>query len=106
MRTLTATSIILVCATFAISLCADPSNYVDRAAVEGLADKLSRRLLEFVCDQLRAGPLSSGQPCNTKGLKQLFESLNIQGAHEYTPEDFLVQQILPEVQAVLNPVRR
>jgi hypothetical protein len=95
-----------VCATLAVAFSADPSKYVDRAAVEGLADKLSLRLHEFVCDQLRAGPLSSGRPCDTQGLKQLFESLNIQGEHDYTPEDFLKQQILPEVQAVLNPVKR
>ena len=98
-----------MCATLAVTFSADPSKYVDRAAVKGLADKLyllSLRLHEFVCDQLRAGPLSSGRPCDTQGLKQLFESLNIQGEHDFTPEAFLKQQILPEVQAVLNPVKR
>ena len=73
MRTPTIRSIVLVCASFAVSFSADPSKYVDRAAVEGLANKLSLRLHEFVCDQLRSGPLSSGRPCNTPGLKQLFD---------------------------------
>jgi hypothetical protein len=102
----TPTTAVLVCATFAVSFSADPSKYVDRIAVEGLANKLSLRLHEFVCDQLRAGPLSSGRQCNTQGLKQLFESLNIEGAHELTPETFLIEHILPEVQTVLNPVKR
>lgn len=88
------------------ALTADPSTYVDRAAVERLADKLSTSLHDFACNHLRTGQLQSSKECKTPGLKQLFESLKIKPTQNFTPDQFLVKQILPQIQSVLDTVRR
>ena len=99
-------ALFLLCTLVSPVFPADPASYVDRAAVQQLADKLSTHLHDLACDQLRTGPLHPDKECNSVGLKQLFESLNIKPTLDFTPNQYLVQQILPQVQAVLDTVRR
>ena len=87
-------------------LSADPSKYVDRAAVEGLADKLSIQLHEFACEQLRTGPINTGFNCGSSGFKQLLEYLSVTSSETFTPEQFLFSQIIPQIQDVMDVVRR
>jgi hypothetical protein len=83
---------------------ADPSKFVSRSDVEGLAKKMAFRLREFACDQLLIGRLD--EECGRPGLYQLLQSLGVKSEQDTFPQEYLVQQILPGLQAILDPVKR